>query len=155
MDHELRQAAAGESAPLGSHGGKYVLGFHSQAQAGVGVEANTDRGTHPDRESGESGAGCAARGAVAPDAGVGTGARRRGDVPRPRSPPLVLLLLRTCHYQRKDSPVEALTLSPEPLWSDGGREIKRAGTGKQGGIKGNMRGRKESTRITNKKRRKE
>lgn len=115
LGHELGWTGAGKSAPLGYQSLKYALGVHSQAQAGFGMEANIHC------RFGESGADPAARGVVAPedpDGGVGTGADGRGDVSKPPPPALLLLLLQTCHYQRKDSPVEALTLSPEPLGGD-------------------------------------
>ena len=96
---------------------------------------NTGRRIQLDRDFGESGE----------DPDVCAGADGRGKVLEPHPPPLppppALFLHQTCHYQRKDSPVEALTLSPEPL---GGDEEGRngAGKGKQGGNKGNMKGRK-------------
>lgn len=86
-----------ESAPLGYQNWKYVM----EAKRGRRIQLDVI-------------AESAARGLVAPeDPDVGVGGI--GADGRPRSPPLVLLLLRTCHYQRKDSPVEALTLSPEAL----------------------------------------
>lgn len=97
------------------------------------MEANTGRRVQLDREFG---ADSAARGLVAPE-DPDVGADGRGDVskPRPPPPPPVLLLLQTCYYQRKDSPVEALTLSPEPLWGERGERKgeQGAGKGKQGG----------------------
>ncbi len=86
------------------------------------MEANTDRRIQLDRDFDESGADSGPHGFVAPedpDVVVGAGADGRENVSKPPSPP-VLLLLQTCHYQRKDSPVEALTLSPEPLGCDRG-----------------------------------
>lgn len=96
------------------------------------MEANIGRRIQLDHEFGESGAESAARGLVAPedpDAGLGTGDDGRGDVSTP--PPPVLLLLQTCHYQRKDSPVEALTLSPEPLGGDRGEKKRGKGQAKR------------------------
>ncbi len=93
------------------------------------MEVNTGRRIQLDRKFGESGADSAARGLAAPedpDVGLGIGADGRCNVSKP--PPPVLLLLQTCHYQRKDSPVEALTLSPEPLGGD--REKKEKGQAK-------------------------
>lgn len=122
-----------------------MLGFYSLAQAGVGMEAKTDRRIQLDHELGESGADSAARSLVAPedpDAGVGTGADGRRNVSRRHSPPVVLLLLQTCHYQRKDSPVEALTLSPEPLWCEKKEKGKKGRQREAGRNKLNMRGRK-------------
>lgn len=62
-------------------------------------------------------------------------------------------LLHTCHYQRKDSPGEALTLSPEPLHhGDRGtitEETPRQR--KQGQIKGNMTGRKQKECVNKEK----
>lgn len=99
-----------------------MLGVRSQAPAAVGMEGNAGRRVQPDREFGESRADSLSRRVAAPggsglgdpDAGEGDGTDGRGNVSKAHSPPPVLLL-QTCHYQRKDSPVEALTLSPEPL----------------------------------------
>lgn len=77
------------------------------------MEVNIGYRIQLDPEFVDSGADSASCGLVAPedpDAGVGTGADGRGNDSKP--PPSVPLL-QTCHYQRKDSPVEALTLSPE------------------------------------------
>lgn len=132
-----------KSTPLGCHSCKYVLGDYSQAQAEVGMEANVGHRIQLDRDFGESGADSGLDAPENPDAGVDAEADGRGNVSKPPPPP-VLLLVRTCHYQRKDSPVEALTLSPEPLGGDRGGN----GRGKRqakGGIQGNIRGRKERT----------
>lgn len=123
-----------------------MLGVHSQAPAGVGIEESTGCRIQPDREFGESGADSASRCVAAhggaglgdPDAGEGTGTDEKGNVSKAHSP-LPFLLLQTCHYQRKDSPVEALTLSPEPLGCDRGK--KKGETGRQrkaGRNKGNV-----------------
>lgn len=124
-----------KSAPLGCQSCKYVLGVHSQAQAEVGMEVNVGHRIPLDRDFGESGADSGLDAPENPDAGVDAGADGRGNVSKPPPPPpppvLLLLLVRTCHYQRKDSPVEALTLSPEPLGGD------RGGNGK--GKKGRQR----------------
>lgn len=126
-----------KSAPLGCQSCKYVLGVHSQAQAEVGMEANVGHRIQLDRDFGESGADSGLDAPENPDAGVDAGADGRGNVSKPPPPPpppvLLLLLVRTCHYQRKDSPVEALTLSPEPLGGDRGGKTergKKAGKGR-------------------------
>lgn len=56
-----------------------------------------------------------------------------------RSPPASLLL--TCEDQRKDSPAEAFTLSPEPLHGDGEE-------GKTGGNRANDRWQRGRDRET-------
>lgn len=134
-----------KSAPLGCQSCKYVLGVHSQAQAEVGMEANVGHRIQLDRDFGESGAGSGLDAPENPDASVDAGADGRGNVSKPPPPPPpVLLLVQTCYYQRKDSPVEALTLSPEPLGGDrgGNRRWKRQAKGE---IRRNMRERKERT----------
>lgn len=92
-------------------------------------------------EFGGSGEDRARRGQVAledPAQDVGAGA-----------PPL----LHTCHYQRKDSPGEALTLSPEPLHHGDRGTIteERPRQKKQGQIKGNTTGRKQKERVNKEK----
>lgn len=134
--HELGQTGAGKSAPLGYQSWKCEHGVQSQAP----LEVNTGCEIQVDCEFGESAADSVPPGLVVPeepDACVGTGADGRGCISKPHSPPPVLLLLhQTCHYQRKDSPVEALILSPEPLGGDEEeRTGKEAGKGKQGGNK--------------------
>lgn len=135
-----------KSAPLGCQSCKYVLGVHSQAQAEVGMEANVGHRIPLDRDFGESGADSGLDAPENPDAGVDAGADGRGNVSKPPPPPpppvLLLLLVRTCHYQRKDSPVEALTLSPEPLGGDRGGKTERGKRQAKGGIQGNIRGKK-------------
>lgn len=103
------------------------------------MEANTGHRSQLDHDS-------AAPGLVAPedpDFHVGPGADGKEDVSKPQSPPPVLLLLllhQTCHYQRNDSPVEALILSPEPLSGEGeerkGKRKQRGKEGKKEGVRG-------------------
>lgn len=110
----LKEGSAGESgvdkpALLGCQSWEYFLGAHAQAQAEVGMEANAGRRMQHHREFGESGADPSPRRFHAlEDPHQNVCAR------------LLVRLFRTCHYQRKDSPVEALTLSPEPLGGDKG-----------------------------------
>lgn len=110
----LKEGSAGESgvdkpALLGCQSWEYFLGAHAQAQAEVGMEANAGRMTQHHREFGESGADPSPRHLDALE-----------DPHRNVCALLLVRLFRTCHYQRKDSPVEALTLSPEPLGGDKG-----------------------------------
>lgn len=92
-------------------------GLHSHALAGVGMEANAEHRV----ESSYSGADYVALGFVAPEVD------EKGRVSKPQAPPSILLHHDTCHYQRKDSPVEALILSPEPLGCEG----KAKGSGEE------------------------
>lgn len=105
-----------------------MLGVHSQAPARVRVDVNTGHKIQLDQDFGESCADSVARGLVAPPGGwfgpsgfgdhaaaVGSVAGGWWDFSKPCSPPPPVLVLQTCHYQRKDSPVEAPTLSPEVL----------------------------------------
>lgn len=96
------------------------------------------RGFRSGKNFGESGADFAPPEGTEEEAGAGVGGR--GDVSEPPPPVLFFLLLlpQTCHYQRKDSPVEALTLSPEPLRGGCQEEegnARRAVKGKPGSIK--------------------
>lgn len=91
----------------------------SQAYAGLGKETNCGCRIQLECDSGES------QGLVASDdshQNAGAGDDRREKVLNPPPPPPVLLS-HTCQYQRKDSPVEALILSPEPL-EGSDREMK-------------------------------
>lgn len=107
------------------------------------METNTDHRIQVHREFGESRADPAPRGLVAPEdphQNVGAGADGRENVSKALPP--VLLLLHTCDYQRKDSPVEALTLSPEPLCGDKRRHERGNDHAKGSREKGNVRGKK-------------
>lgn len=133
MQDHAGETGAGKPAPQGCQSWKCGLGVHSQAQAGLGVEADIGRRFQLDGEFGESDAGPG--GLLAPEdphQSGGAGGDGRYNVSEP--PPPDLLLVLTCRYQRKDSPVEALTLSPEPLDGD------------QGGRKGEMSGPREAWR---------
>lgn len=113
----------GHAGADGKHQGQ-VLDSHSQASAHVGMQWNAGHWTQVDCRTDVY---PMARSSVAPldgqfvpcsafgVPGVGEVAvtEVRGNASLPQPPPPVLL--QTCHYQRKDSPVEALTLSPEPL----------------------------------------
>lgn len=93
----------------------------SQAYVGLGKEANCGCRIQLECDSGES-EDHAPLGLVAPDnshqnAGAGDDCMENVSNPPPD------LLPHTCQYQRKDSPVEALMLSPEPL-EGSDREMK-------------------------------
>lgn len=85
------------------------------------------------------------------DACVHSGTDGVGNVSNLHSPPLSLQ--QTCYYQRKDSPVEAFTLSPEPLESEG--EDRNGGMGRQreSGKKNNGKMRESKERVNNEEKR--
>lgn len=142
----LKEGSAGESgvdkpALLGCQSWEYFRGAHAQAQAEVGMEANTGRRTQHHCEFGESGADPTPRCFDA-----------RED-PHQNVCALVLVrLFQTCHYQRKDSPVEALTLSPEPLGGiKGGHDQAKERKEEQ---KGGKMGEENERKSVNKKEKK-
>lgn len=100
------------------------------------MEANFGCWIHLDCDFGESCADSATCGLVAPDACMGSGADVKRNVSELHSRPV----LQTCYYQRKDSPVGAFRLSPEPLESDGEKRKEEMGRQREAPKhKGNMR----------------